>query len=1014
MTIKSQRTLGLMGLFVAFLAQLIQAQTVTTFEGMDASQLAQPEYAVDANGAVGTKQFMEYTNVYFQAYDKVTFAPVWATPRPVPTLWQNNGMQDCNSISGDGMIIFDRLAQRWVLAAHTSVANNYNYCVAISSTDDLTSNTLTWYTYVFPLNSVLGTNAEGNVYFPDWPKIATWPDAYYVAIDLNDVNNLYREVGVLVCALDRADMLVHGTALTPICFSKQNSVTTDVYLAHSLIPADVEGTIAPPAGRDEFFTSIENPVLDKKTTTSTTLNLWDFHVDWITPSNSTFTQSSVVVPTYRPGCYTAQVPAHTSCVPEPSTGATGIYIDSVGDRFMPRVSYRNFGTYESFLVSHDIWVGTGSSKQTGIRWYELRDNGSGAPSLYQSGNISPDQSLYRFLPSIDEDANGNAAVGYNVSSASTDPGINASYFSLTNPTAPTELTLYVGPGDEENTFHMGSYSSMTVDPENGCTFWYVAQYFPTNQTGSAKTWGSRIANFAIPSCGKPTLSPGALTFTGEPVGTPAPSQVLTLINSQNVALNITNITFGGANSADFGQTNNCGSSVPAGQTCAITVTFTPGGVGTRTASLSVNDDASNTPQTATLTGTGLQPVTLSASSVNFGNVLIGSKTTAAPVTLNNNQGVPLTNINISISGSTAYSQVNTCGSSIPANGQCTITVSIDPTTTGVINGTVNITDSASNSPQSISLTATALKAVALNPPSVGFGNQTVNTTSPPKNIIVTNHENVTVNFTSIAITGAQAKDFAQSNNCTSLPAGQTCTVTVTFTPSATGKRTATLVLTDSATNSPQSAPLSGTGTSGTVPIAFKQVAAATPGSATTVSVTFPNTQTAGNLNVVVVGWNDTTATVQGVTDSAKNSYILAIGPTSGTGLRQSVYYASNIAGGANTVTVTFSRAAVAPDIRILEYQGVKQVDVTAGAIGNSAAASSGSATTTSANELIFGANTVATGNASAGSGFTARIITTPDSDLAEDKVVTSTGSNSATATLTSAGAWVMQMVTFKQ
>ncbi len=196
-------------------------------------------------------------------------------------------------------------------------------------------------------------------------------------------------------------------------------------------------------------------------------------------------------------------------------------------------------------------------------------------------------------------------------------------------------------------------------------------------------------------------------------------------------------------------------------------------------------------------------------------------------------------------------------------------------------------------------------------------------------------------------------------------------------------------------------------------IGFAQVAAATPqSSVATVSVTYPGAQTAGDLNVVVVGWNDTTATVQSVKDSVGNTYRLAIGPTSGTGLRQSIYYAANIAGGSNTVTVTFSQAAAYPDVRILEYTGVTTLDVTAGASGSSASANSGAATTTSANELIFGANTVATGNAAAGSGFTARIITTPDGDLAEDKMVTAAGSNSATATLTGSGPWVMQMVTF--
>ena len=164
--------------------------------------------------------------------------------------------------------------------------------------------------------------------------------------------------------------------------------------------------------------------------------------------------------------------------------------------------------------------------------------------------------------------------------------------------------------------------------------------------------------------------------------------------------------------------------------------------------------------------------------------------------------------------------------------------------------------------------------------------------------------------------------------------------------------------------------------------------------------------------MVVVGWNDTTATVQSVKDSAGNTYSLAIGPTIGTGLQQSIYYAASIVGGNNTVTVTFSQAAAFPDVRILEYRGVTTLDVTAGASGNSTAANSGAATTTSANELIFGADTVATRTEAAGSGFTSRIITTPNGDIAEDKLVTTAGSNSATATLTDAGPWVMQMVTF--
>jgi hypothetical protein len=200
-------------------------------------------------------------------------------------------------------------------------------------------------------------------------------------------------------------------------------------------------------------------------------------------------------------------------------------------------------------------------------------------------------------------------------------------------------------------------------------------------------------------------------------------------------------------------------------------------------------------------------------------------------------------------------------------------------------------------------------------------------------------------------------------------------------------------------------------------ISFVQVNAATPQSATSsVTVSFKVAQTAGNLNVVVVGWNDTTTTIQSVTDNLGNQYVLAAGPVKGTGLTQSVYYAKDILGGSNSVIVTFNKSASFPDVRVLEYSGAdtaNPLDTVASASGNSASANSGSATTTAANELIFGADTVATGNLTAGPNFTPRIITSPDSDLAEDRSVSTTGTYSATATLSASGPWVMQMVALK-
>lgn len=481
---------------------VVYCQTVTTFEGIDASDIAQPKINFDPNGAVGTKQYLEWVNDYFQAYDKVTFAPVWSSPRPANASFQNNNQKNCYGLGGDGFVNFDRLASRWVIAVHNIGSNSgYYYCVAVSNTGDLTSPTLAWYTYQFQLTPYLGTNWYGHVYFPDWPKIGTWANAYYVSFDLEDPDNQYREIGIVACALDRTNMLLGNTANPIQCFSDPSPIPMNapLYLRHSLIPGDIEGTTPPPSGRDEFFLGIQNPPNDGQSTTSTTVNLWDFHLDWVTPSNSTFTNSAITVPAYTPGCYNVSRVAKTTCVPEPSSKTTHNYIDSVGDRLMPRFSYRNFGTYESFLVSHTVQ--TNSNGQTGIRWYQLQGNGSGLPVLYQTGTISPGgKFLYRFLPSIAQDSAGNAAVGYSDSSPSIHPGILASWWNLPSSGLPAEVSLFSGTADEENNSDWGSYSSMTVDPVDGCTFWYSNEYYVQNQTGSMIDWNTRISTFKIPTC----------------------------------------------------------------------------------------------------------------------------------------------------------------------------------------------------------------------------------------------------------------------------------------------------------------------------------------------------------------------------------------------------------------------------------------------------------------------------------------------------------------------------------
>ncbi|MEO8676982.1 MAG: PKD domain-containing protein, partial [Casimicrobiaceae bacterium] len=203
-------------------------------------------------------------------------------------------------------------------------------------------------------------------------------------------------------------------------------------------------------------------------------------------------------------------------------------------------------------------------------------------------------------------------------------------------------------------------------------------------------------------------------------------------------------------------------------------------------------------------------------------------------------------------------------------------------------------------------------------------------------------------------------------------------------------------------------------------IAFVQLNYATPQSAQSpVNITFTSAQTAGNLNVVVVGWGDATAVVTSVTDSKGNVYARAVGPTTMAGpLNQSIYFAKNIAAAAanaNTVTVRFNVPAQYPDIRVVEYSGIDKispVDVTAAGTGSAALASTPPVSTTNANDLLFGASSVWTHNTGPGAGFTSRVITAPNGDIVEDRVVSVAGSYSATAPMTS-GNWIMQMVAFR-
>src|SRR5579863_5739814 len=166
---------------------------VCTFEGIDASQIKGVGYNVDPNGAVGKTQYMEWTNPVYQAYSKTSpYTPVWSAPVDGSTPWRFH-IPECVGASGNVVVNYDKLASRWVIGRRQGGGSApYYYCIAVSSGDDLS--TATWYPYGYNLSTVLGKNAQGDYYYPDYPRISTWPDAYYVTIDVEDPDREFMEV----------------------------------------------------------------------------------------------------------------------------------------------------------------------------------------------------------------------------------------------------------------------------------------------------------------------------------------------------------------------------------------------------------------------------------------------------------------------------------------------------------------------------------------------------------------------------------------------------------------------------------------------------------------------------------------------------------------------------------------------------------------------------------------------------------------------------------------------------
>jgi len=462
--------------------QPLAPSPITNFEGVNNINSVYPP---DPNGDVGPNHYVQWVNLSFQIFDK-TGKPLYG-PAAGNTLWSGFGAPCSTRNDGDPIVLYDQLADRWVMSQF-SAAPPYGECIAISTTGDPTGS---YYRYFFQFSTTV---------FYDYPKLGVWPDGYYLTD--NRFGATFQGASAIV--LER-DKMLSGKAARFIEFQ-----TSTAYGA--LLPSDLEGSTVPPAGAPNFIAEIG----------ISALHLWKFHVDWTNTSNSTFSGPTTI----NVAAYNQLCPLTRSCIPQPGTT---VGLDGIGDRLMHRLAYRNMGTYETLVVSHNVNAVT-SGVQAAFRWYEIR-NPNGTPSLYQQGTYAPDANS-RWMSSLAMDRTGNIGAVYSVSSSSVYPSIRYTGRLVSDAlgTLPQgETTLMVGNGSQTGTAsRWGDYTMISVDPVDDCTFWVTNQYIPS--TGPAP-WRTRIGSFKFPSCtGRPTPTPTATattTATATATATPTPTRTPT-------------------------------------------------------------------------------------------------------------------------------------------------------------------------------------------------------------------------------------------------------------------------------------------------------------------------------------------------------------------------------------------------------------------------------------------------------------------------------------------------------
>src|SRR5262245_1982234 len=466
---------------------------IRTFDGIPFPGVGCNCAPPDPNGAVGLTQYVQIVNEAYQVFDKATGNSVLA-PRSISSIWSGFGGVCETGGSGDPVVLYDHLANRWLISQFAGSSTITDECVAISTTSDATGS---YFRYGFHL----GSN------FFDYPHLGIWPDAYYMSMNVfNTAGTQY--LGPQPFAFDRTKMLA-GQAATFISPVGPLGGTIDPFL-----PADLDGSRLPPTGAPNTFVGFPGQATSPNYTT------YHFHVDFVTPANSTFTTFA----TPAAAGFTALCPSTRACVPENGVTSSN-YLDGIGDRLMFRLGYRNFGDHESVVGNYTV----SSGGVAAIRWFELRNVTSGPVTVFQQSTYQPD-TTWRWMGSAAMDGQGNLAIGFSASSSSIHPQLRYAGRLAADPLntlAQGEAHLFDGAGSQTGSGNRwGDYSALSIDPVDDTTFWYTNEYYSTT---TSFNWRTRIGSFKL-ATGNPTPTPTATataTATATPTATPAATPTAT-------------------------------------------------------------------------------------------------------------------------------------------------------------------------------------------------------------------------------------------------------------------------------------------------------------------------------------------------------------------------------------------------------------------------------------------------------------------------------------------------------